>query len=217
MRKKTKFIILIGIIVSLLVIFLLVNFIIYKTGHNSLIWKIENKQSENKQNDKQEEKKKHQSDKEEKELEQNDESVSKNDEKNENIYGVDSTNTTSNSASTNSSNNGTSKSNGYTSNSNNNTSSKVTPPSSSTNTNSSTSTPSNPQTPQQPAKDPNAVDTTHPLYPSHHGVINYYTLEDCNNAGFDKSFADPNISSFSCVEVYSNSGNVLGYYLEIRY
>lgn len=213
MRKKTKFIILIGITVSLFIIFFLANFIVYKTGHNSLIWKIENKQK-----DKNPEKKKNQTDKEVKiETEQNDESVSNNDEKNENVSGVDSTNTTSNSASVNSSNNGTSKSNSYNNNSNSHTSSAVTPPSSSTNTNNSTSTSSNPQTPQQPAKDPNAVDTTHPLYPSHHGVINYYTLEDCNNAGFDKSFADSNISSFSCIEVYSNAGNVLGYYLEIRY
>lgn len=70
---------------------------------------------------------------------------------------------------------------------------------------------------QQQVKDPNAVDTSHPLYPSHHGVINYQTLSECNDAGFDKAFADSSISSFSCVEVYSNAGNVLGYYLEIRY
>lgn len=126
-----------------------------------------------------------------------------------------STNETTN----NSSNNVTSSSSKSTSNSTQNISSNNSKNNQTQNSSQSTQTQTetSENNTQQQVKDPNAVDTSHPLYPSHHGVINYQTLSECNDAGFDKAFADSSISSFSCVEVYSNAGNVLGYYLEIRY
>lgn len=63
-----------------------------------------------------------------------------------------------------------------------------------------------------PEVDPNAVDISHPLYSNHHGQI----TENCNDVGFSKMIENPNISSFSCVPVYSNSGKILGYYLDLH-
>jgi cytoskeletal protein RodZ len=71
---------------------------------------------------------------------------------------------------------------------------------------------------EEPKVDLNAIDTNDILYPSHHGNIQYSTQESCNNAGFEKNFADlEHISGFSCVPVYSIGRSILGYYLEIRY
>lgn len=65
--------------------------------------------------------------------------------------------------------------------------------------------------------DLNAVDTKHILYPSHHGQIDYKDLNSCNNGGFERQDNDSSILSFSCIEVYSVGGSVLGYYLELHY
>lgn len=215
MRKKTKFIILIGVIVLLIIIFFLSNFILYKTGHDSLIWKIdkEDKQKSDKNIDKDKEdrgKVEENKDVQDEEEEESNSVESTDNKKEEKTSSKQKNSTSSYNSPSTSSGNTNATTNKNNNNTQNNTTPSTTTPPSSSNTNTSS-------TPQQPAKDPNAVDTTHPLYPSHHGTINYYTLSDCNNAGFDKSFADPSISSFSCVEVYSNAGNVLGYYLEIRY
>lgn len=81
--------------------------------------------------------------------------------------------------------------------------------------NASTSTNKNPTPPTQ---DPNAVDTTHLLYSTHHGHIDSPSLQECNLLGEKKQIASNyKVTSWSCVEVYAISGKVLGYYLELHY
>lgn len=67
-----------------------------------------------------------------------------------------------------------------------------------------------------PTQNPNRVDTNDIFYSNHHGVIQYSTFNDCNNAGFQKALDDESIKSFSCIEVRAINRNILGYYLEIR-
>lgn len=86
----------------------------------------------------------------------------------------------------------------------------TTPPVQNTNNNTSNVEVSKPQL------NPYAVDTSDILYPSHHGIIHYSSYDICTNAGFEKSFADESIKSFSCIEVRSVNRSILGYYLEIR-
>ena len=129
---------------------------------------------------------------------------------------------------TNSTANNNSSNNNQTNNNRTNSSQTNTQTSNSQTNNSQTSNNTNNQN-TQPAQNPNAVDTSNPNYSRHHGQIsqcvdpadnvlkkmNSFSL--CNECGFDAQDKDPSITSFSCVEVVSNSGSVLGYYLEKHY
>lgn len=87
------------------------------------------------------------------------------------------------------------------------------------NSNNTTNNQNNTTTTQAHQKDPNAIDTTHPLYNRHHGNIQYQANEEeiCKNRSKEVAWEDPNIKYTSCVKIYSNSGNILGYYLEKTY
>lgn len=63
-----------------------------------------------------------------------------------------------------------------------------------------------------PTVDPNAVDTNHPLYSHHHGEI----TENCEEKGFRMQIENPDMGSFSCVPVYTVSGGIKGYYLDLH-
>ena len=80
-----------------------------------------------------------------------------------------------------------------------------------------TNTQTTPKTSNTPKQDPNAVDTTHPLYSRHHGQITHSDFGICNQAGKEKMLSDPTVERWSCVEVWAVGDYVLGYYLELHY
>lgn len=85
------------------------------------------------------------------------------------------------------------------------------------NTNNTTNTQNNTTTNQTPQRDPNSIDTSHFNYSIHHGKIDANTFAECNTKGFNRIKANPNIKNFYCVEVYTISGNVKGYYIDEQY
>ncbi len=213
MRKKYKIIIGCSVLLAILVIVGLFCYFNHKNNTNA---QLENNIKERKVKTSKENKTKDNTD--------NEKVTSNVDNKEENVTKENAVSSSSNnqketkkSNTSTSTNSAVKKSNTSNNTKNNQTQNYSTNNSSQNNSQNSQKNPSTDKTPTQPEKDPNAVDTTDPLYPSHHGIINYSTLNECNDAGFDKSFDDPNIFSFSCIEVHSNAGNILGYYLEIRY